>query len=127
MCCVNSILPWAANQKILPGPNRGNVIQLEFFFFRTKQTVVLLTFYCDFMLCRNICTSGATEDISGSCPPPNHCLWPPNEKYAPPSEDCAPMKATGSVPLECISGPETPKILVINSVFVGKSRFFADL
>ena len=60
-------------------------------------------------------------------PTPNHRLCPPpNEKCAFLSVDCTPKKVTGSVPLECSSGPETPKILVINPVFVGKSRFFAD-
>ena len=44
----------------------------------------------------------------------------------PSSEDCTPNKVTGSVPLECSSGPETPKLLVINPVFVGKKRVFAD-
>ena len=44
----------------------------------------------------------------------------------PPNEDCSPNKVTSSVPLECSLGHETPEILVINSVFVGKNRFFAD-
>ena len=44
----------------------------------------------------------------------------------PPSEDCAPKKVTGSMPLECSSVSEIPKILIINPVFVGKNRFFAD-
>ena len=67
----------------------------------------------------------ATGGISGPCPP-NHCLCPPKREMCPPSENCAPKKVTCSVPLECSSGLETPKILVINPVFVGKNRFFAD-
>ena len=43
---------------------------------------------------------------------------------APPNENCAPQKVTGSVPLECSSRPETPKILVITTEFEGKNRFF---
>ena len=61
--------------------------------------------------------------ISVPCPtPPSHCLCP-NEKCAFPSKDYAPKKVTVLVPLECSTGPETPKILVINQVFVGKNRF----
>ena len=56
---------------------------------------------------------------------PNHCLCPPNKKCAPSKRGLCP-KITGSVPLECSSGPETPKILIINPVFVGKNSFFAD-
>ena len=44
----------------------------------------------------------------------------------PPSEDCASKKVTGSVPLDCSLGPEAPKILFINPVFLSKNRFFAD-
>ena len=50
----------------------------------------------------------------------------PNENRAPLSEDCAPKKVTGSVPLECSSRLETPKILIITPEFVSKNRSFAD-
>ena len=50
----------------------------------------------------------------------------PNENCAPLSEDCASKKVTGSVPLECSSGLETPKILIITPEFVSKNRSFAD-
>ena len=50
----------------------------------------------------------------------------PNESCAPLSEDCAPKKVTGSVPLECSSRLETPKILIITPEFVSKNRSFAD-
>ena len=50
----------------------------------------------------------------------------PNENCAPLSEDCAPKKVTGSVPLECSSRLETPKILIITPEFVSKNRSFAD-
>ena len=49
-----------------------------------------------------------------------------NENCAPLSEDCAPKKVTGSVPLECSSRLETPKILIITPEFVSKNRSFAD-
>ena len=66
------------------------------------------------------------KGISGPCPP-NYCLCPPNENCAPPpSEDCASKKVTGSVPLDCSLGPETPKLLFINPVFLSNNRFFAD-
>ena len=39
---------------------------------------------------------------------------------------CAPKKLTCSVPLECKSSPETPKILLITLKFVSKNCFFAD-
>ena len=58
--------------------------------------------------------------------PPNHSLCSPKREMCPPNEDCAPKTVTGSVPLECSSGPETPEILVINPVISGKNRFFAD-
>ena len=51
--------------------------------------------------------------IAGPRPYPNHCLYPTKRELCPPSEDCAPKKVTGTVPLECSSRPETPKILVI--------------
>ena len=50
----------------------------------------------------------------------------PNENCAPLSEDCALKKVTGSVPLECSSRLETPKILIITPEFVSKNRSFAD-
>ena len=50
----------------------------------------------------------------------------PNENCAPLCEDCAPKKVTGSVPLECSSRLETPKILIITPEFVSKNRSFAD-
>ena len=55
-------------------------------------------------------------------------LVPPQTKNFPfpPSKDCASKNITCSVPLECSSWPETHKKLVINPVFVGKNRFFAD-
>ena len=51
---------------------------------------------------------------------------PPKRERCPPSGDCAPKKATGSVPLECSLGSETPKILIVNPVFVGKNCFCAE-
>ena len=50
----------------------------------------------------------------------------PNENCAPLSEDCAPKKVTGSVPQECSSRLETPKILIITPELVNKNRSFAD-
>ena len=50
----------------------------------------------------------------------------PTKNCAPLSEDCAPKKVTGSVPLECSSRLETPKILIITPEFVSKNRSFAD-
>ena len=47
----------------------------------------------------------------------------PKREMWPPSEDCAPKKVAGSMPLDCSSGPQIPKILVINPVFVGKNCF----
>ena len=49
-----------------------------------------------------------------------------NDNCAPLGEDCAPKKVTGSVPLECNSRLETPKILIITPEFVSKNRSFAD-
>ena len=68
---------------------------------------------------------GATEGIPGPCPPQITACAPPNENCAPLSENCAPKKATGSVPHECSSKPETPKILVIIPEIVSKNCFFA--
>ena len=51
---------------------------------------------------------------------------PPKRERCPPSGDCAPKKATGSVPLECSLGSETPKILIVNPVFVGKNCLCAE-
>ena len=62
--------------------------------------------------------------ISGPCPP-NHCLYLLKREMSQ-SKGCVPKKVTGSVPLECSCRPETPKILTINPVFVGKNLFFAD-
>ena len=56
----------------------------------------------------------------------NHCLCPPEQELCPPSENCAPKKATGLVPVQFSSRPETPKILIITHEFVSKNRFFAD-
>ena len=50
----------------------------------------------------------------------------PNENCAPLREDCAQKKVTGSVPLECSSRFETPKILIITPEFMSKNRSFAD-
>ena len=50
----------------------------------------------------------------------------PNENCAPLSDDCASKKAIGSVPLECSSRLETPKVLIITPEFVSKNRCFAD-
>ena len=49
----------------------------------------------------------------------------PNENCAPLCEDCAPKKVTGSVPLECSSRLETPKILIFTPEFVSKNCSFA--
>ena len=49
-----------------------------------------------------------------------------NENCAPLSEDCVSKKEAGSVPLECSSRLETPKILIIFPEFVSKNRSFAD-
>ena len=62
-------------------------------------------------------TGGSSEPL-----PPHHCLSPPKREISPPSEVSAPKKVTSSVPMECSSEPETPKILVI----MGKNRFFAN-
>ena len=61
--------------------------------------------------------------IPGPCPP-NHCLCSAKREMCPPSEDCAPKKVTSSVPMECSSRPQNPKILVITSEFVSKNCFF---
>ena len=50
----------------------------------------------------------------------------PNENCARLSEDCTPKKVTGSVPLECSSRLETPKILIILPEFMSKNCSFAD-
>ena len=55
--------------------------------------------------------------ILGPCPPTRNVS---------PKRGLCPKKVTGFVPLECSSGSETPKILIINPVFVGKNRCFAD-
>ena len=49
---------------------------------------------------------------------------PPQMRNVSPCEEWAPWKVTGSVPLECSSGPESLKTLDINPVFVGNNRFF---
>ena len=51
---------------------------------------------------------------------------PPKREMCHLSVDCAPKRVTSSVPLECSSGSKTPKILIINPVFVGTNRCFAD-
>ena len=40
---------------------------------------------------------------------------PPSEKYVPPNEGCASKESNRPVPLECISGPASPKILLVLS------------
>ena len=60
---------------------------------------------------------------------PRGALWgraSPNENCSPLSEYCAPKKVTGTVPQECSSRLETPKILIITPEFVSKNRSFAD-
>ena len=44
-----------------------------------------------------------------------------------PNENCAQKKVTSSVPQECSSRPETPKLLVITPEFVGKNPFFLQI
>ena len=58
---------------------------------------------------------------------PKLLLVPPKRELCLPSKDCAPKKVTGSVPLECSSRPETPKILVTTPEFVSKNCFFRRL
>ena len=53
-------------------------------------------------------------------------LVPPQTRNVPPCEDCATKKVTGPVPLQCSSVSETPKILIVNPVFMSKNRFFAN-
>ena len=48
-----------------------------------------------------------------------------HSKAVSPKRELCPKKVTGSVPLECSSRPETPKILVITPEFVSKNCFFA--
>ena len=75
----------------------------------------------------NSLSTGPTPQVGilGPCPFKT-LLVPTNEKCAPQREDGAPKKVSGLVPLESSSALETPKILVINPVFVGKKRVFAD-
>ena len=68
-------------------------------------------------------------DSTASAPAPSGAFRgsaSPNENCVPLSEDCAPKKVTGSVPLECSSRLETPKLLIITPKFVSKNRSFAD-
>ena len=68
-------------------------------------------------------------DSTASAPAPRGAFRgsaSPNENCVPLSEDCAPKKVTGSVPLECSSRLETPKLLIITPKFVSKNRSFAD-
>ena len=58
--------------------------------------------------------------------PPKSLLVPPQTKTFPPCENCSPKKVTDSMPPECSSRPETPKILIITSKLVSKNRSFAD-
>ena len=51
MCCVESIPPWAINQKILPGPNRVklfSLLRLTLFliFFLILRKVEHVLYYC---------------------------------------------------------------------------------
>ena len=68
--------------------------------------------------------SGQTSrgGIPGPCPFPTACTT--QTRIFPPSEDYAPKKVTSAMPLECISRPETPKIMVITTEFANKNRFF---
>ena len=59
------------------------------------------------------------EGTLGPCPSPKSRLCPP-------SEDCAPKKVIGSVALECILRPKTPKMVVITPEIVCKNCFFPD-
>ena len=52
-------------------------------------------------------------------------LVPPKREMWSPKRGLFPKKVTNSVALECSSGPESPKMLVINPVFVSKNRFCA--
>ena len=68
-------------------------------------------------------------DSTASGPAPRGAFWgraSPNENCAPLSDDCASKKVTGSVPLECSSRLETPKVLIITPEFVSKNCCFAD-
>ena len=49
----------------------------------------------------------------------------PQRKIWSPKRGLFPKKVTNSVALECSLGPESPKMLVINPVFVSKNRFCA--
>ena len=67
--------------------------------------------------------------FGGSAPhPPNHCSCPPKREMCPPKrERCPPArivlqnKVNGPVPLECISEPVLPKILLVP---IGVARIF---
>ena len=52
---------------------------------------------------------------------PNHCLFPPQTINVPPSEDCVPKESNRLRTTE-VQLSETPQILIINPVFVGKNR-----
>ena len=69
---------------------------------------------------------GAKGAFRGRAPQITACSSPNKNCAPPPSEDCAPKKVTSSVPLECSSRPETPKILLTTLEFVSKNCFFAD-
>ena len=49
-----------------------------------------------------------------------------NQNCSPLSEDCVSKKEAGSVPLECSSRLETPKILIITPEFMSENCSFAD-
>ena len=55
-------------------------------------------------------TPGATGWHFGAMPPKSLLVPPFKREMFHPSKDCAPKKVKGLLPLECSSGPETPKI-----------------
>ena len=65
-------------------------------------------------------------DIPGPYLPKSLLVPPPQTRSVPPKRGLCPKKVTCSVPLECISRPETPKILVITPEIVCTNCFFAD-
>ena len=98
-------------------------------FIRTNKRMRIVWNWLDLINVKEInsrlikaCRTGpALRGASRDCAPQNRCLCPP-----PPSKDYASNKVTSSVSLECSLGSEAPKILIINSIFVGKNRFFED-
>ena len=67
---------------------------------------------------------GATGDNPRAVPPKS-LLVPPQTRIVPQIEDYALNKVTGSMPPECSSRLETPKLLVITPEFMSKNCFFA--